>query len=147
MILINLTNILVCDLPELKHRVFYTKEMKNEDRVITQGEEFYPEAYDSKDLDFTFKECATGSEDICVYFLQVFPRMQDITIPKKTENSSGERPPRILQSVHGLFLMHPDHPTRIKLSNSWDKHTVKDNKVYFYDINAATGQPYNPEEI
>ena len=145
--LMNLTNILACYLPKLKHRVFYTDEMKNKDRVITQGKEFHPDAYDSKDLDFIFEKSATGNEDICVYFLQVCPHRQDITIPKKTENSSRKRPPRIRQSVHGLYLMHPDHRTRLKLSNSWDKRTVKDEKVYFYDISAATGQPVNDVNI
>lgn len=135
---------LVRDLPELTHRVFYTQlENENEGRVITQGEEFCPEEYESRNLDFTFGKSPAGSEDICVYFLQVCPPVQDIDIPKQTEKSSRKRPPRILQSVHGFYLMHPNYPTRLKLSNSWDKDTVKDGKVYFYDINAKTGQPYN----
>ena len=138
MILINQTNFLACYLPDVKHRVFCTKKMKHK---ITQDSEFFPEAYESKDLDFMFEKCPNENEDICVYFLQVCPHVQDIHIPKKTQNSSLRQPPRILQSVHGFYLMHPDHPTRLKLSNSWDKATVKDKKVYFYDISAATGQP------
>ena len=112
-------------------------------RVIIQGDEFLPQAHDSKDLDFKFEKCARGNEDICVYFLQVCPHVPDINIPNKTENSSRRQPPRILQSVHGFYLMHPEYPTRLKLSNSWDKETVKNNTVYFYDICAATGQPIN----
>ena len=112
---------------------------------MKQDKEFYPEERDSDDLEFMFPKSTTANEDICVYFLQVCPHVQDITIPNKTENSSKTRPPRILQSVHGFYLMHPEFPTKIKLSNSWDKDTVKDRKVYFYEINAATGQPINPK--
>ena len=133
----------MCDLPDLKHRVFYTRS-SNRGRVIVQDEEFHPEQLPSNDLEFMFPKCPGGNEDICVYFLQVCPHVQDITIPNKTEKSSKERPPRILQSVHGFYLMHSEYPTKLKLSNSWDKDTVKDKTVYVYDISASTGQPLNP---
>ena len=98
-------------------------------------------------LDFVFGKCNTEADDICVYFLQAYPLQQFIN--ERTKESSPKVPPRILQSVHGLFKMHPENKTRLKLCHSWDRRHVKDHKVYFYEINKATGCPQKvcPEPV
>ena len=126
------------DLPDLQHKVFSTKFV--DDRYV-QDQQVVPLECPSDDLDFMFPACPEEKEDICVYFLQACPLQQNITLAGLTDTSSPTRPPRILQSIHGLFVMHPNHPTRLKLTNSWDKDTVKDNKVFFYEVNATTGKP------
>ena len=63
-------------------------------------------------------------------------------------------PPRILQNVHGYFELNTRYPTRLDLSNSWDKYTVENSRffdnpqnvdfvpvVYFYAIDTKTFCP------
>ena len=159
-------NLLVLQLPDLYHNVVSTeKTSPSQDEDIikqspspTQPDEcksddhdfniikpslspIQPDECESGDLDFTFDVCPSN-EDACiyVYFMQVQPHQQDLN-REGTKNSSKEIPPRILQSVHGYFTLHDEHPTRLCLSSSWDKETVKDKKVYFYAIHAENGRP------
>ena len=126
-------------LPELKHKVYSTTSVGGN---IVQDMELQPFPCQSRNLDFNFPKFHTQGKDICVYFLQGCPLQQDTTIKDKTDKSFETPPPRIRQSVHGYFQMHPEYQTRLTF-NLWDKDTVKDSHVYFYEINAQTGQPQN----
>ncbi|XP_028403682.1 uncharacterized protein LOC114526311 [Dendronephthya gigantea] len=129
--------------PELKHNVVQTSRNHN---TVTASKEIEVTAVDKGDLDFALKKDC-NERDIYVYFMQAYPHQQDFSEPvsEKIKESSDLIPPRILQSVHGYFSCKDDHPTRINLSASWDKDTVKDEKVYFYHINADTGEPSKME--
>lgn len=129
-----------------KHKVYSTELREGK---VVQEEKIKQFPCKSDNLAFNFPNLDTQSEhtqeeDICVYFLQSYPLQQDTTIKDKTDNSFETRPPRIRQSVHGYFQMHPEYKTRLTF-NLWDKATVGD--VYFYEINAKTGKPQkiNPQ--
>ena len=126
-------------LPELKHKVYSTDLREGK---VVQDKEIQPFPCVSGNLDFNFPKFPAQGEDICVYFLQSCPLQQDTTIKDKTDKSFETPPPRIQQSVHGYFQMHPNYQTRLTF-NLWDKAEVKDSHVYFYEINAKTGQPQN----
>ncbi|XP_028408010.1 uncharacterized protein LOC114530615 isoform X2 [Dendronephthya gigantea] len=127
-------------LPPLKHTVVPT--VRDED-IVTQGKPITPTAVNPKgDLDFAIGK-ATNENDIYVYSMQVCPLQQDLLtepVSEKIRESSDLIPPRILQSVHGYFYLRNDFSTRLNLTGSWDKETVKDN-VNFYIIDGKTGQP------
>ena len=110
-------------LPELTHNVVKTARHNN---VVVPTDKCEVTAVDSGDLDFALaKHC--NERDIYVYFMQVCPHQQDFSEPvnEKIKESSDLIPPRFIQSVHGYFSCKDDHPTRINLSASWDKTTVR----------------------
>ena len=94
-----------------------------------------------------------------VYQLQVCPNQQDLEqlkneIPNIEEVNDPVLPPRIMQSINGFFELNNKYPTRLDLSNQWDKETVKPKVlnvdgeeeevgklVHFYAIDTKTFQP------
>ncbi|CAB4012723.1 Hypothetical predicted protein [Paramuricea clavata] len=125
---------------ELTHNVVKTTRRNN---TVTATKNIEVTEVAREDLDFALG-VTCNEKDIHVYFMQACPHQQDFSEPvnEKIKESSDLIPPRILQSVHGYFSCRDDHPTRINLSASWDKNTVKNDKVYFYRIDANTGEPF-----
>ena len=134
-------------------------------KCLKEADKYFDKVYavESKELKFYFDMCTDREEEnIYAYFLQVCPNQQDIkqlkaVIPDIENINDPILPPRILQSVHGLLELNNRHPTRLDLSNQWDKNTVSssgidvDGKnletgsvVYFYAIDSET---FNPIEI
>jgi len=68
------------------------------------------------------------------YFMQVNSVLSD------NVSSGQESNPRIMENVHGYFSLNYMFPTTLDLSNSWDGSTVKNDKVYFYKVDADTCQ-------
>ena len=114
-------------------------------------------------MKFYFDKCSKREEEnIYAYFLQVCPNQQDLeqlkrVVPNVESVNDSVLPPRILQSVHGFFRLSTIHPTRLDLSNQWDKNTVTDISVHsngekiqtrsvvcFYTIDCKS---FNPIEV
>ena len=90
--------------------------------------EWYAKA-PSKDLVFDFKK--TQNEDyLCVYNLQVHSHQQNNAI-----TDFKNLPPTYRQNVCGVFQLSEKYPTKLDLSNSWNKSSVKDNTCFFYKVN------------
>ena len=137
------------ELPHQQHKVFSTRVTSEEDQIYIEQEacplELFP--CESADLDFTFAKCTSKEEEnIYVYFMQVSSHQQDRSL-EATKESSDILPPQYLQSVHGYFTLNDEHPTRIDLSASWDKTTVKDGNVFFYaiDVNKREAISVHPQ--
>ena len=115
---------------------------------------------ESKELKFLFDKCTEREEEnIFCYFLQVKALQQNMEqlrreIPDINNINDKYLPPRILQNVHGYFELNTRYPTRLDLSNSWDKYTVENSMfldnlqnvdfvpvVYFYAIDTKTFCP------
>ena len=131
-------------------------------RILKQSETYFDKVFavESKDLKFLFDSCSEREEkNIYVYFLQVNANQQDLEqlkeiIPDIENVNDSVLPPRILQSVHGFLELNENYPTRLDLSNSWDKETVITSSicvdgeevdvgqvVYFYAIDTETFSP------
>ena len=134
-------------------------------RCLKQADAYFDKvlAVESKDLKFYFDKCTDEEEqNIYAYFLQVCPNQQDLEIlrgeiPNIDEINDPVLPPRIMQSVHGFLELNNRYPTRLDLSNQWDKNTVLPSSinvegeemeigpvVFFYAIDSKS---FNPIEI
>ncbi|XP_028408011.1 uncharacterized protein LOC114530616 [Dendronephthya gigantea] len=132
----------------MKHYIVPTKRDKN--HTVTPEKCIKPTKVtvsSEGDLDFVLGK-ATNGNDIYAYFMQVCPLQQDLTtmpVSVNIDKSSDHIPPRISQSVHGFFQLRNDYPTRLNMTASWDKETLKGD-VNFYIIDGETGQPKPMDE-
>ena len=134
-------------------------------KCLTQSETYFDRVFavQCKELKFYFDTCTLADEEnIYVYFIQACPNQQDMEqltqfVPNIENVNDPILPPRILQSVHGFFKLSTTHPTRLDLSNQWDKETLPDTDmtvdgetintgpvVCFYAIDSVS---FNPKEI
>ena len=105
--------------PPVKHIVCPTSRGGN---TIKPLEPITPTSIKPQGLDFGLGKDSNES-NVYVYSMQAYSHQQDFREPVSDliKESSDTLPPRVLQSVHGYFNLRADYPTRLNLSNSWDK--------------------------